>query len=106
MRSNAFGAGIFMGQEWPKPQWLDELPVEQQEAALTRFYLDLAALYATPRGSMKGFCRKLGLHELHICNVVTTGRRLSLPITVKIETLLGRDLFRRELFRPDLYPQD
>lgn len=88
--------------QWPMPKWLGEIPDVERQPATTRFLLCLAAIYIKDRGSTADLARELGLNANQI-NVMKARGQVSGEIAVKIETLLGRETFPRELFRPDLF---
>lgn len=88
--------------QWPEPAWLADLPAEEREAACLRFTLGLASLYASPEMQDQELSRKLGHHEAFIGGLKFRGK-ITAEVAVKIERLLGRELFPRSLFRPDLF---
>lgn len=92
---------------WPRPAWLDALPVDQREAALTRFHLCIAAIYADERMTAGKLARLVGMSDSGFGKVKQRGR-VEADLAVKLEDLLGRTMFPRELFRPDLFtlPQE
>lgn len=81
------------------PNYIDELPEDQQGIARCRFLVRLSALYYSPEGKLNKLSKALDLHE----NSLATTDSISAEMAIKLETLLGRDLFPRELFRPDLF---
>lgn len=81
------------------PKYIDDLPEDQQAQARCRFLVRLAALYYSPEGKLNKLSKALDLHE----NTLATTDSITAEMAVKLESLLGRDLFPRELFRPDLF---
>lgn len=88
---------------WPEPSWLGEItdPATREEARI-RFHLSLAAIYCTENGRLDDLARCLGKPK----GTVRTQRYRARPshtLAIGIEETLGRDLFPREMFRPDLF---
>jgi len=83
----------------PMPQWLDTIADEDQDAARSRFLLRLAALYHSPEGKLNTLSEAVGFSPNSLAQLY----RVSAPLAVSLEELLGRDNFPRELFRPDLF---
>jgi hypothetical protein len=88
--------------QWPVPKWVADLPDVEQQAAKTRFYLFLAAVYAEDRGNLSKLARLLDNSVQAVHGAVERGS-VSPEMAVAIENLLGRAQFPRELFRPDLF---
>lgn len=88
--------------EWPMPAWLAQTPDVDRPQARTRFLLCLAAVYVAERGNQSKLARAIGSH---IKTVLAAGDRgqVSPEMAIAIESVLGRELFPRELFRPDLF---
>ena len=87
---------------WPMPSWLADLPDVERERARVRFLLCLASIYLQDKGTPADLSTALGLNPNQV-NVMKTRGIVSGEIAVAVEKLLGRDLFPRELFRPDLF---
>lgn len=87
---------------WPTPEWQANLPPEEQEKARVRVLLDLASIYATPKGTAIALAAKIGCGRATILQARARGT-VSAELAIKIEQLLGRPEFSRELFRPDLF---
>lgn len=87
---------------WPMPAWHDELPEAEKAGAKLRHLLNLAATYATQEGTATALSRALGVGDTAILQAKVRGK-ISGEMAVKLESLLGRELFPRELFRPDLF---
>lgn len=81
------------------PSWLGELPEDDRPTAKCRFLLRLAAVYFSPAGQLNVLSEALGLHR----NSLSTYDSIPADMAVKLEALLGREHFPRELFRPDLF---
>jgi len=88
--------------QWPIPKWMATLPDIEREPALQRFYLCLASVYASEKASAADLSMRLGLKP-NAVNVMKTRGRVTGETAVDLENLLGRDIFPRELFRPDLF---
>lgn len=89
-------------KQWPMPSWHDSLPDEEKAAARAKVLLTLAALYATQSGTATAFAELLELSPTTVLQAKARGK-VSGELAVKIESILGRSLFPRELFRPDLF---
>lgn len=94
-----------MGQpfSWPEPDWLSAITDPQlQSMARIRFFLALAAIYCSEKGNLQELSTTCG----KMAGAVRTGRWRARPgpqLAIGIEEALGRHLFPRELFRPDLF---
>lgn len=88
--------------QWPMPAWHDSLPAEEKAAAKLRMLLSLAALYATEAGTATALAQALGVGDTAVIQARIRGK-VSGEMAVKLEALLGREHFPRELFRPDLF---
>lgn len=86
----------------PLPAWLADLPDVEREAAKTRFMLCLAAAYLEDRGSYSKLARALNVPVNTVHSARERGQ-ISPEMAIAVESLLGRALFPRELFRPDLF---
>lgn len=84
---------------FPEPPYMAELPEEQRQEARARFLIRLAALYFSPEGKMQALSSACGLHKNHLATL----RGISPESAIKMEKAVGRELFPRELFRPDLF---
>lgn len=88
--------------QWPEPDWLDSLPVAEREASKVRVLLSLAAIYASPSGTAAALAHALDMRPTALLQARSRGQ-VSGEMAVKIEAVLGRECFPRELFRPDLF---
>jgi hypothetical protein len=71
----------------------------ERRAAETRFLLKLAALYASPGASVSTLAESCGYHPKSFAAF----QNISPELALKLEGVLGRELFPREFFRPDLF---
>lgn len=88
--------------QWPMPSWLDSVPEDERDATKLRILLSLAAIYASECGTASRLAECLGAGPSAILQAKARGK-ISGEMAVKLEALLGRELFPRELFRPDLF---
>lgn len=88
----------------PIPAWVmaRQTPESVDHAKLC-FYIRLAALYHNEKSSVSQLSSALGLSETTLHQVLKRGEPIQPTIAVEIEKLIGRSLFPRELFRPDLF---
>lgn len=84
------------------PSWLAEIPDVERSKARTRFLLCLASAYTAERGDKTKLAQAIDakVKTMHAAN---ERGQVSPEMAIAIETALGRDLFPRELFRPDLF---
>lgn len=83
----------------PTPGYHKDLTPEESATAHARFLIKLAALYYSPGGQVKDLSAACGLAPGHLSSLLS----ISPETAIKIEKVLGRELFPRELFRPDLF---
>lgn len=82
---------------FPVPTWVK--PEDHQ-----RFAVTLAALYHNPQGSVSTLSQALGLSSATLSVAIhPNGHGLTRRSCLALEALLGRELFPREFFRPDLF---
>lgn len=67
-----------------------------------RFAIRLAALYFSENGEMSVLSEGLG-YSRSALHMALNGKGLNADHCIKLENLLGRDLFPREFFRPDIF---
>lgn len=89
------------------PVWMEALEGENRKRAEVRFMLRMAALYATPEGSIPALSIKMGQsrNTVHSAYCVAT-RAAAYPsvATIKgIEDIIGKDVIPREVFNPEVY---
>lgn len=87
----------------PTPAWVmaHQTPESVDRAKLC-FLVRLAALYHNEKGSLGQLSVAIGLTEPALSMSVKRGQ-IAPGHAVEIEKLIGRSLFPRELFRPDLF---
>lgn len=83
----------------PRPRWCDDLP---DEHARLRFLFMLAAIYHNHEGSLRTLASAIGRSGAFFTMAAKEGK-ISGDDAVKIERAIGREIFPRELFRPDLF---
>lgn len=84
----------------PLPAYVVEITDENdRQAAEAQFRLRLAALFLTRGGKLAPLAKSCGLHE----KAISALTNVSPELAIKIEKVLGRELFPREFFRPDLF---
>lgn len=88
---------------WPEPAWLGEIADEEdKKRAAIRFRLRLAALYCSSGGDLDSLALAAGYRPGSV--KVHDGRPLpGHKLATALERTLGRELFPRELFAPDIY---
>ncbi len=87
----------------PIPAWVKARQTpESVDRATLCFYIRLAALYHNDKGSVSQLSTACGLSESTLHQVLKRGE-IAPGHAVEIEKLVGRTLFPRELFRPDLF---
>lgn len=89
------------------PAWIEALKGDERKRAEVRFMLRLAALYATPDGSIPSMSLKMGLsrNTVHSAYCVATRAAAypSVPVIKGIEELIGKDVIPRAAFNPEIY---
>lgn len=84
------------------PPWLADLPDVERPKARIRFLLCLASAYCGDRGNHSKLAHVIGFHV----NTVHAAKQrgdVSPEMALALESALGRELFPRELFLPDLF---
>lgn len=87
---------------WPVPAWLADLPDAERQTAFTRYMLCLAVAFMGDKASPGDLSRALGMHANQV-NLMKHRGTIAGETAVKLEGLLGRQHFPREMFRPDLF---
>lgn len=83
----------------PTPEWVND--------SNWQFYaVGLAAFYHNPKGSVADLSLALGLSHGTLSAALHSSNGLSKRNCLALEAFLGRDMFPREFFRPDLFPKD
>ena len=85
--------------KWTEPAWIAELQERERAVARLRFYLNLAAAFHSESGSLTKLSESCELNQAHL-NVCRQRGRVSPEVAVKLESVLGREFFPRELFNP------
>lgn len=89
------------------PAWIQGLEGDERKRAEVRFMLRLAALYATPEGSIPALSLKMNLsrNTIHSAYCVATRAAAypSVGVIKGIEELIGKDVIPREAFNPEIY---
>lgn len=67
----------------------------------SHFLLRLAALYATPAGTVRQLSIALDLNPSTLSEYLSRDEPITPELAIKIEKLLGANLFPRSLLRPD-----
>lgn len=86
-----------MQQIWQEPARIAVLKEDRRREARVRYYLNLAAAYFSDKGALRDLSVALGLNEAHL-GVCRQRGRVSPEVAVKLESVLGREHFPRELF--------
>lgn len=87
---------------YKEPLWLASVPVPERAGALLSYYLGIAALHASPAGTMKELADLIEWPESGFSQAKRKGF-LSPRVCIKIEQLLGRDVMPRELLCPEIF---
>jgi len=88
--------------QWPDPVWLANLPESEKAVARTRLLIGLAGLYASQTGTIAALSSSMGMHYSQLGAIRSIGR-ISPEVSIRLENMLGRELFPRETFRPDIF---
>jgi hypothetical protein len=67
-----------------------------------RFTVRLAALYYSPNGNLGDLSKGCG-YSSSALHMALSGKGLNADHCIKLESLLGRENFPREFFRPDIF---
>jgi hypothetical protein len=81
------------------PAYIESLPEAEREAATCRFLVRQAALYYSPSGALRPLSIALGFNPNTLSNLDAISPRTA----VRLEELLGKDLFPRHLFCPGVF---
>jgi hypothetical protein len=88
---------------WPSPAWVIAVTEPEQSIERRRFVLRLAALYHNPKGSLQELSRALNYSDNALHQAAVQNQGVTPECAIRLEGLLGRELFPRELFRPDIF---
>lgn len=80
----------------PVPSWV--APEQRQE-----FAVRLAAAYFAMGGSLNDLSRAIGRSQGYLHMSIKAEQGLTAETCIALEKLLGRELFPREFFRPDIF---
>jgi len=91
------------------PAWIDSLPDAEQTSARRTFFLRLAALYATPDGTLRALSIAIGRNPNYLSAICQSERKpapgllTDVKDVIAVENLVGRRIINREMLRPDLF---
>lgn len=83
-------------EKFPIPAWVE--PEQRAE-----FAVRMAAFYHNKSGSLGKLSVALGGSSSMLHMQLNTTGNINVTTAIKIEELLGRELFPREFFRPDIF---
>lgn len=81
------------------PAYIESLPEDERKTAECRFLIRQAALYYSPTGALRNLSVALGFNA----NSLSSLEAISPKTAVRLEELLGKELFPRHLFCPDIF---
>lgn len=84
---------------FPLPKYLESMGEDDARSARCRYLIRLAALHYSPEGRVNSLSERLGLSS----NTLAQLTNISPELAVRLEDVLGREHFPRELFRPDVF---
>jgi len=88
------------------PQWIERLPNKEQAHAKSKFVLRLAAILATPEGSISVLSHRIGLHRNSLNAMLASGQMDDgIPVNVikAIEQTIGIGVIPREVMNANVY---
>lgn len=88
------------------PAWIDHLPKKDQARARVKFLLRLAAVLATPEGSISVLSHRIGLHRNSLNSMIAQGTLdAGIPVNVikAIEQTIGVGVIPRSVLNPEVY---
>lgn len=87
---------------WPEPVWLAQISdKEERDSERIRWMLSLACLYHSPKGTAT-LAAAIGMTP-NALSIAKHRGKLSPENVIAVERELGRELFPREAFLPDLF---
>lgn len=86
----------------PEPAWLTGETDPEKSEKRTRFYLSVACQYYSESGRASDLAEAIGMTANSYAVMKTRGK-VPPETALALEKALGRELFPRELFRPDLF---
>lgn len=89
--------------QWPQPKWLTEIQdLDARECSRVRWLLSMACIYHSAGGRPGTLADAIGL-SANAFSIIKSRGKINAETAIAIEKELGRELFPRELFRPDLF---
>lgn len=90
------------------PKWFNEINPTESENEERVFLLRLAALYASPEGTLPFLSRCIGRNPNYLTTLCTPRRGQARGLVdhmdaIEIEKLVGREVMPRERLRPDIF---
>jgi len=88
------------------PAWIERLPKKNQARARAKFLLRLAAVLATPEGSITTLSHRIGLHRNSLNAMLAQGTMDSgIPVNIikAIEQTIGSGVIPRAVLNPEVY---
>lgn len=88
------------------PTWLGMLPAKDQARARAKFLLKVAAVMATPQGSIPALSERIGMHRNSLTAMLSQGTLDSgIPVNIlkAIEKVIGVGAIPREVMNPGVY---
>ncbi len=96
----------------PLPLWITSLELNERDANTRVFYLKVAALYATPAGSLPALAKRLMRSHTYLTLICSNSKpasirgRIPVKDAILIEQIVGRDVITRELLCPEVFHID
>lgn len=87
----------------PIPLWLYQADNADKGTEARLFYIRLAALYATPTGSLPALSKAIGRSENFLTSLCAHKRRLPVRDAIRIESLVGRHVVTRQMLCPEVF---
>lgn len=88
------------------PTWIDRLPAKERQRERMKFVLRVAAVLATPEGSITALSKRIGMHRNSLNAMLSQGTLDNgLPVNVvkAIESVIGVGVIPREVMNPAVY---
>lgn len=87
----------------PVPTWISSADAAEKTTESRLFYIRLAALYATPNGSLPALSKAIGRSENLLTGIYAHKRKLQVRDAIRIEALVGRNVVTREMLCPEVF---
>lgn len=87
---------------WPDPKWLRDLPESEQSKSRVRVCLTIACIYHSDKGRAGSLAESIGMTANAFALMKLRGE-VPPKTAVELEKELGRDLFPRECFCPEIF---